>query len=142
MYGIVTLGERKLRRERMERLESEIKNLMELADNLGRRMEITRRKKYLKQKSLATIEKKLEKKNLELEEVREFRKKLNEKEKEISVAIEKLENEKMEIIFAQVKRGIKSENLDVTSESVLKMLGALRKEKYVDSKLETSNDVV
>ncbi len=32
--------------------------------------------------------------------------------------------------------------LDVTSESVLKMLGALRKEKYVDGKLETSNDVV
>ncbi len=49
----------------------------------------------MKQKSLETIEKKLEKKNLELEEVREFRKKLNEKEKEISVAIEKLENEKI-----------------------------------------------
>ena len=142
MYGIVTLGERKMRRERMERLESEIKNLKELADNLGRQIENTRRKKYLKPKSLATIEKKLEKKNLELEEVREFRKKLNEKEKEICVAIEKLENEKMEVIFAQVKRGIKSENLDVTSESVLKMLGALRKEKYVDGKLETSNDVV
>ena len=142
MYGIVSLGERKMRRERMERLESEIKNLKELADNLGRQMEITRRKKYLKQKSLETIEKKLEKKNLELEEVREFRKKLNEKEKEICAAIEKLENEKMEVIFAQVKRGIKSENLDVTSESVLKMLGALRKEKYVDGKLETSNDVV
>ena len=131
-----------MRRERMERLESEIKNLKELADNLGRQMEITRRKKYLKPKSLETIEKKLEKKNLELEEVREFRKKLNEKEKEICAAIEKLENEKMEVIFAQVKRGIKSENLDVTSESVLKMLGALRKEKYVDGKLETSNDVV
>ena len=87
MYGIVTLGERKMRRERMERLESEIKNLMELADNLGRRMENTRMKKYLKQKSLETIEKKLEKKNLELEEIREFRKKLNEKEKEICVAI-------------------------------------------------------
>ena len=142
MYGIVSLGERKMRRERMERLESEIKNLKELADNLGRQMEITRRKKYLKPKSLATIEKKLEKKNLELEEVREFRKKLNEKEKEICAAIEKLENEKMEVIFAQVKRGIKSENLDVTSESVLKMLGALRKEKYVDGKQETSNDVV
>ena len=80
----------------------------------------------MKQKSLETIEKKLEKKNLELEEVREFRKKLNEKEKEICVAIEKPENEKMEIIFAQVKRGIKSENLDVTSASVLKILGALR----------------
>ena len=76
MYGIVSLDERKMRRERMERLESEIKKLTELADNLGRRMGITRREKYLKPKSLATIEKKLEKKNLELEEVREFRKKV------------------------------------------------------------------
>ena len=142
MYGIVTLGERKLRRERMERLESEIKNLTELADNLGRQMENTRRKKYLKPKSLETIEKKLEKKNLELEEVREFRKKLNEKEKEICVAIEKLENEKMEVIFAQVKRGIKSENLDVTSESVLKMLGALRNKKSDDDKTEVQTHVV
>ncbi len=142
MYGIVTLGERKMRRERMDRLETEIKNLKELADNLGRRMEITRRKKYLKQKSLATIEKKLEKKNQELEEVREFRKKLNEKEKEICVAIEKLENEKMEVIFAQVKRGIKSENLDVSSESVLKMLGALRNEKYDADNPETLNNVI
>ena len=133
MYGIVTLGERKMRRERMERLESEIKNLMELADNLGRRMENTRMKKYLKQKSLETIEKKLEKKNLELEEVREFRKKLNEKEKGISVAIENLENEKMELIFAQVKRGIKSEKLDVTSESVLKMLGVLRENQVTET---------
>ena len=142
MYGIVTLGERKMRRERKDRLESEIKKLEELTDNLGRQIENTGRKKYLKPKSLAKIEKRLEKKNLELEEVREFRKKLNEKEKEICVAIEKLENEKMEVIFEQVKRGIKSENLDVSSESVLKMLGALRKEKYVDGKLETSNDVV
>jgi len=133
MYGIVTLGERKMRRERMERLESEIKNLTELADNLGRRMENTRREKYLKQKSLETIEKKLEKKNLELEEVREFRKKLNEKEKEIIVAIEKLEKEKMEVIFAQVKRGIKSEKLDVTSESVLKMLGVLRENQVTET---------
>ena len=133
MYGIVTLGERKMRRERKERLESEIKNLMELADNLGRRMENTRMKKYLKQKSLATIEKKLEKKNQELEGVREFRKKLNEKEKEICVAIEKLEKEKMEVIFAQVKRGIKSEKLDVTSESVLKMLGVLRENQVTET---------
>ena len=133
MYGIVTLGERKMRRERMERLESEIKKMTEMADNLGRQMENTRRKKYLKQKSLETIEKKLTKKNLELEEVREFRKKLNEKEKEICVAIENLENEKMELIFAQVKRGIKSEKLDVTSESVLKMLGVLRENSVTET---------
>ena len=84
----------------------------------------------MKQKSLAMIEKKLEKKNLELEEVREFRKKLN--EKEIIAAIEKLENEKMEVILAQVKRGIKSEKLDVTSESVLKMLGVLRENQITE----------
>ena len=116
--------------------------MTEMADNLGRQMENTRRKKYLKPKSLETIEKKLEKKNLELEEVREFRKKLNEKEKEICVAIEKLENEKMEVIFAQVKRGIKSENLDVTSESVMKMLGALRNKKTDDDKTEVQTHVV
>ena len=142
MYGIVSLGERKMRRERMERLESEIKKFEELTDNLGRQIENTGRKKYLKPKSLATIEKRLEKKNLELEEVREFRKKLNEKEKEICVAIEKLENEKMEVIFAQVKRGIKSENLDVTSESVMKMLGALRNKKTDDDKTEVQTHVV
>ena len=79
---------------------------------------------------------------MEQKEVREFRKKLNEKEKEICVAIEKLENEKMEVIFAQVKREIKSEKLDVTSESVLKMLGALRNEKYDDNNLETPRDVL
>ena len=139
---IVIVGERNLRKETMEQLETGIKNLEELADNLDLQIGITRRKKYLKQVSLATIEKKVTKKNQELEELREFRKKLNEKEKEICVAIEKLENEKMELIFAQVKRGIKNEKLGVTSESVLKMLGALRNEKYDDDKTKTSNNVV
>ena len=126
----------------MEQLETGIKNLEELTNNLELQMENTRRKKYLKQASLSTIDKKLVKKNQELEEVREFRKKLNEKEKEICTAIEKLENEKMELIFAKVKRGIKNEKLGVTSESVLKMLGALRNEKYDDDKTKTSNNVV
>ena len=121
----------------MERLESEIKNLEELTDNLGRQMENTRRKKYLKQVSLATIEKKLAKKNQELEEVREFRKKLNEKEKEICVAIEKLQNQKMEVIFAQVKKGIKNENLEVSAESVMQMLGVLRKDSKTEKNLST-----
>ncbi len=94
-----------MRQEKLERLKKGIKNLTEFADNLGRQMQIVRREKYLKPKSLETIEKKLEKKNLEFEEVREFRKKLNEKDKEICVVIEKL---------------------DVSLESVLKMLGALR----------------
>ena len=103
--GVVVEGARKLRQEKLERLKKGIKNLTEFADNLGRQMQIVRREKYLKPKSLETIEKKLEKKNLEFEEVREFRKKLNEKDKEICVVIEKL---------------------DVSLESVLKMLGALR----------------
>ena len=48
-----------MRKAKLERLESEFINLEELTDNLGRQM------------SLVTIEKKLEKKNLELEEVRD-----------------------------------------------------------------------
>lgn len=121
----------------MERLESGIKNLEELTNNLEIEMEIKRRKKYLKQVSLSTIEKKLAKKNQELEEVREFRKKLNEKEKEICVAIEKLENQKMEVIFAQVKKGIKNENLEVSAESVMQMLGVLRKDSETEKNLST-----
>ena len=126
----MVVGEKNLRKEKLERLEKGINSLTEKADNFERQMENMRRKKYLKQKSLAMIEKKLSKKNVELEEVREFRKKSN--EKEIIAAIEKLENEKMEVIFAQVKRGIKSEKLDVTSESVLKMLGVLRENQITE----------
>ena len=113
-----------MRKEQADRLKAEVKNSDELTDKLEIQMEMKGRKKYLKQMSLSTIEKRLEKKNQELEEVREFRKKLN--EKEIIAAIEKLENEKMEVIFAQVKRRIRNEKLDVTAESVLKMLGVLR----------------
>ncbi len=122
------VGERNLRREKMEQLETGIKNLEELMNNLELQMENTRRKKYLKQVSLSTIDKKLVKKNQELEEVRDFRKKLNEKEKEICAAIEKLQNQKMEVIFAQVKKGIKNENLEVSAESVMQMLDVLRKD--------------
>ena len=57
-----------MRKEQADRLKAEVKNLEELTDKLEIQM------------SLVTIEKKLSKKNLELEEVREFRKKLNEKE--------------------------------------------------------------
>ena len=48
----------------------------------------------------------------------------------------------MEVIFAQVKRGIRNEKLEITSESVLKMLGALRNENYDDDKTKIPNDVV
>ena len=46
----------------MEQLETGIKNLEELTNNLELQMENTRRKKYLKQASLSTIDKKLVKK--------------------------------------------------------------------------------
>ena len=59
-------------------------------------------------------------------------KKLEIKEKEIGVEIEKLKKEKVEVIFAQVKKGIKNENLDVTSDSVMKILGSLRKDEELE----------
>ena len=66
-----------MRKEQADRLKAEVKNSDELTDKLEIQMEMKGRKKYLKQMSLSTIEKRLEKKNQELEEVREFRKKLN-----------------------------------------------------------------
>ena len=63
-----------MQKAKVGRLESEITTLEELADNLSLQIENTRRKKYLKQKALGTIWKKLTKKNQELEEVREFKK--------------------------------------------------------------------
>lgn len=66
----------------------------------------------MRQISYKSIEKKLEKKNGELVELRDFRKKLDAKEKEICAEIERLQNEKVEFIFAQVKKEIKNENLD------------------------------
>ena len=50
---IVVDGERELRKEKRERLETGIKKLREMVDKLGRHMKITRRKKYLKQKLFA-----------------------------------------------------------------------------------------
>lgn len=52
------------------------------------------------------VGKKLEKKNAELVEIRDFRKKLDDKEKEICAAIEKIQNQKNnfrrpEIIFLE-----------------------------------------
>ena len=76
--------------------------------------------------SLVSIQKKLDKKNSELLEVRALRKKLAEREKSISADIAFLQNQKVEAIFMQVKRGIKLENLDVSSESILPLLEALR----------------
>ena len=81
----------------------------------------------MRQTNFELLDKKLAKKNAELQEVRETRKKLEDKEKEIKSAIEKLQNQKIEIIFEQVKKEIKSENLNVTSSAVTPLLEVLRK---------------
>lgn len=85
----------------------------------------------MRQISFKTIEKKLEKKNAELVELRDFRRKLDAKEKEICADIEKLQNEKVEFIFAQVKKEIKNENLDISSGSILPLLEVLRKNQQI-----------
>lgn len=85
----------------------------------------------MRQVSFKTIEKKLEKKNAELVELRDFRRKLDAKEKEICADIEKLQNEKVEYIFAQVKKEIKNENLDISSGSILPLLEVLRKNQQI-----------
>lgn len=76
--------------------------------------------------SFDSIQKKLDKKNAELLEVRSLRKKLADKEKNICADIEYLQNQKVELIFLQVKREIKNEKLDISSGSVLPLLQALR----------------
>jgi len=81
----------------------------------------------MRQTNFELLDKKLAKKNAELQEVRETRKKLEDKEKAIKSAIEKLQNQKIEIIFEQVKKEIKSENLNVTSSAVMPLLEVLRK---------------
>ena len=83
--------------------------------------------KTMRQTNFELLDKKLAKKNAELQEVRETRKKLEDKEKAIKSAIEKLQNQKIEIIFEQVKKEIKSENLNVTSSAVTPLLEVLRK---------------
>ena len=72
------------------------------------------------------LEKRLEKKNAELTEVRDFRKKLDDKEKEICAEIEKLQNQKIEIIFDEIKRAVKSDNIDISAAVILPVLEALR----------------
>lgn len=106
----------------------------------------------MRQISYKSIEKKLEKKNDELVELRDFRKKLDAKEKEICAEIERLQNEKVEFIFAQVKKEIKNEKLDISSGSILSLVEVLRKnqqimnpeatsEKITDSELKVSVEV-
>lgn len=94
----------------------------------------------MRQTNFEVIDKKLAKKNSELQEVRETRKKLEDKEKEIKTAIEKLQNQKIEIIFEQVKKEIKGENLNVTSSSVISLLEILRKNHQTVEKESESED--
>ena len=95
----------------------------------------------MRQINFEVIDKKLAKKNAELQEVRETRKKLEDKEKEIKSAIEKLQNQKIEIIFEQVKKEIKSENLNLTSSSVGTLLEVLRKNHQpVENKTESESE--
>ena len=95
----------------------------------------------MKQISFKAIEKKLEKKNLELMEIRESRRKLDDKEKEICAAIDKLQNQKVEVIFEQVKKEIKSENLDISSESIVPMLEALRNNQQILQSVQPDKEV-
>ena len=96
----------------------------------------------MRQISFKAIEKKLERKNAELVEVREFRKKLDDKEKEICMAIDKLQNRKVEAIFEQVKKEIKNKNLDITSASVLTIVDALKGNQQILSGDKNSAEVV
>lgn len=80
----------------------------------------------MKNVSLKTLDKAMAKKNAELQELHDFRRKLDDKEKKICADIEKLQNQKVEIIFEQVKKEIRHENLDVTSASALAILEVLR----------------
>ena len=95
----------------------------------------------MRQISFKTIEKNLAKKNAELVELRDFRRKLDAKEKEICADIEKLQNEKVEFIFAQVKKEIKNENLDVSSGSILSLLEVLRKNQQIMNPETTSENI-
>lgn len=77
--------------------------------------------------SVKALEKKLDRKNSELLEVRAFRKKLDDKEKQICAEIANLQNQKIELIFAEIKKEVQTANLVVSSASILPILDALRK---------------
>ena len=96
----------------------------------------------MRQISYKSIEKKLKKKNGELVELRDFRRKLDAKEKEICADIEKLQNEKVEFIFTQVKKEIKNENLDISSGSILSLVEVLRKNQQTMNPETTSEEIV
>lgn len=93
------------------------------------------------QTNFKVIEKKLEKKSAELIEVKGLRQKLFEKEKEISAEIEKLKNQKIELIFQQVKKEMKNKKLEITSEAIMPLLEVLRNSTVTVKDSETDNNV-
>ena len=70
-----------------------------------------------------------------------MRQKLFEKEKEISAEIEKLKNQKIELIFQQVKKEMKNEKLEITSEAIMPLLEVLRSSTVTVKDSETDNNV-
>ena len=94
------------------------------------------------QTNFKVIEKKLEKKTAELVEVKGLRQKLFEKEREISAEIEKLKNQKIELIFQQVKKEMKNEKLEITSEAIMPLLEVLRKSTATGENNETDDSAV
>ena len=94
------------------------------------------------QTNFNVIERKLEKKTAELVEVKGLRQKLFEKEKEISAEIEKLKNQKIELIFKQVKKEMKNEKLEITSEAIMPLLEVLRSSTVTVENSETDNNAI
>lgn len=115
-----------LRQTQLENLRATSNYLIPALEQLELQMQLLLEGNIMRQISLESIQKKLAKKNAELLEVQALRKKLALREKNISDDMESLQNQKLEIIFMQVKRQIKNEKLDVSSGSVLPLLEAIR----------------
>ena len=71
-----------------------------------------------------------------------MKQKLFEKEKEISAEIEKLKNQKIELIFQQVKKEMQNEKLEITSEAIMPLLEVLRNSTATRENNETDNNEV
>ena len=52
-----------------------------------------------------------------------------------------MQNEKVEYIFAQVKKEIKNENLDISSGSILSLVKVLRKNQQIMNPEATSEKI-
>ena len=80
----------------------------------------------MKHSSLKSIEKKLERKNAELQNAVETRKELEIKIRGLKEEIATMQSAKLEYVFQNVKKAILKENLSVTPEAVSGMLDTLR----------------